>query len=102
TLQHAWFRAAKEIQPHTNGEAAPNGRNVYVTVMWAHKAGADPINDHLWGEGSVSADPLAPNSRTLMWAQPCPEPALVRIVRRGRVARSGPASFHVTSGRDGR
>jgi hypothetical protein len=69
TIQDAWFRAAKEIQPHTNGEAAPNGPNVYVTVMWAHKASADPIDDHLWGEGSVSADPVAPNSRTLMWAQ---------------------------------
>jgi hypothetical protein len=69
TIQHAWFRAAREIQPHTNDEAAPDGPNVYVTVMWAHKAGADPINDHLWGVGGVSADPLAPNSRTLMWSQ---------------------------------
>jgi hypothetical protein len=69
TIQDAWFRAAKEIQPHSNGEAAPDGPNVYVTVMWAHKSGADPIEDHLWGEGSVSADPLAPNSRTLMWSQ---------------------------------
>ena len=52
-----------------NDEAAPDGPNVYVTVMWAHKAGADPINDHLWEVGGVSADPLAPNSRTLMWSQ---------------------------------
>jgi hypothetical protein len=31
TIQHAWFRAAKGDQPHTNGEGAPNGPNVYVT-----------------------------------------------------------------------
>ena len=46
---HAWFRATKESS-RTPTARPPNGPNV-VTVMWGHKAGADPINDHLWASG---------------------------------------------------
>lgn len=67
TLINSWFRAAKEIQPSTNGAAAPNGPDVYVGAMWAGKAGADPFNDHAWGHGSVSADPTNPTSLAAMW-----------------------------------
>ncbi len=67
TLVNAWFRTAKEIQPSTNGEAAPDGPNVYVGAMWAGKGAIDPINDHAWDYGSVSADPTSPEWYAAMW-----------------------------------
>jgi hypothetical protein len=67
TLINSWFRAAKEIQPATNGYGAPDGPNIYVGAMWASKVGANPVNDHAWGHGSVSADPTNPTGLSAMW-----------------------------------
>jgi hypothetical protein len=66
-LIDAWFRTAQEIQPSTNGEKAPDGPDVWVGAMWVTKAGADPRSDHLWGHGSVSADPTNPSTLVCMW-----------------------------------
>ena len=63
----AWFRTAKEVQPATNGESAPDGPDVWVGAMWVTKAGADPSGDHIWGHGSVSADPTSPTTLVCMW-----------------------------------
>jgi hypothetical protein len=67
TLIDAWFRAAKEIQPSTNGASAPDGPDVYVGAMWVGRDGIDPFNDHAWGFGSVSADPTSPTWYAAMW-----------------------------------
>lgn len=67
TLKDAWFRTAKEIQPATNGASAPDGPTVWVGLMWATKSGIDPINDHAWSHGSVSADPSSPTGLACMW-----------------------------------
>ena len=65
----AWFRTAWEIQPATNGFAAPDGPVVYVTAMYAHDGNHSTRNDHIWGFGSVAADPpTSGQSRTLMWS----------------------------------
>jgi hypothetical protein len=67
-LIDAWFRTAKEIQPSTNGAAAPDGPNIYVGAMYAYRSGTtSPRNDHLWGHGSVAADSPNPNVRVCMW-----------------------------------
>jgi hypothetical protein len=66
-LIDAWFRTAQEIQPSTNGSAAPDGPDVWVGAMYVTKAGADPRFDHLWGHGSVSADPTSPTTLVCMW-----------------------------------
>lgn len=63
----AWFRTAKEVQPATNGESAPDGPDVWVGAMWVTKAGVDPSGDHIWGHGSVSADPTSPSTLVCMW-----------------------------------
>jgi hypothetical protein len=70
TVINAWFRAAKEIQPSTNGAAPPDGPTVWVGVMYVGKSGADPGNDHIWGHGSVSADPTSPTYYVAIWS-PC-------------------------------
>jgi hypothetical protein len=62
TVANAWFRAAKEIQPSTNGASAPDGPTVWVGMMWVGRDGIDPIGDHAWSHGSVSADPTSPSS----------------------------------------
>jgi len=67
TLIDAWFRTAKEIQPATNGYGAPDGPNIYVGAMWVGKSGADPVSDHAWDYGSVSADPTSPTFLACMW-----------------------------------
>jgi Family of unknown function (DUF6345) len=67
TVKDAWFRAAKEIQPSTNGVAAPDGPTVWVGTMWAGVGGIDPIDDHAWSHGSVSADPTSPTLMACMW-----------------------------------
>jgi hypothetical protein len=67
TLVDAWFRAGKEIQPSTNGYGAPFGPTVYVGAMWVGGNGIDPINDHAWDFGSVSADPVLPSWIAAMW-----------------------------------
>jgi hypothetical protein len=67
TVKDAWFRAAKEIQPATNGASAPDGPTVWVGTMWVGRSGVDPINDHAWSHGSVSADPTSPTFLACMW-----------------------------------
>jgi hypothetical protein len=67
TIVNSWFRAAREIQPATNGAAAPDGPRIWVGAMWVGKNGVDPINDHAWDFGSVSADPTAPTWLAAMW-----------------------------------
>jgi hypothetical protein len=67
TVKDAWFRAAKEIQPSTNGAGAPDGPTVWVGTMWAGRSGVDPIGDHAWSHGSVSADPTSPTFLACMW-----------------------------------
>ena len=66
-LIDAWFRAAQEIQPSTNGADPPDGPDVWVGAMYVTKPGADPRSDHLWGHGSVSADPTSPTTLVCMW-----------------------------------
>jgi hypothetical protein len=71
TLVNAWFRTAQEIQPSDNGYSAPDGPIVYVGAMWVGKSGEpDPVNDHLWGYGSVAPDPRSPDFLACMWV-PC-------------------------------
>ena len=71
TLINAWFRTAQEIQPSENGYEAPYGKIIYAGAMWAHKSGQpSPVNDHLWGYGSVAPDPTNPDGFTCMWV-PC-------------------------------
>ena len=47
----AWFRAAQEIPPSTNGQSTPDGPTVWVGAMYVTKPGADPRQDHIWGRG---------------------------------------------------
>jgi hypothetical protein len=67
TVINSWFRAAREIQPATNGAAAPDGPTIWVGAMWVGKDGVDPVNDHAWDFGSVSADPTSPTWLAAMW-----------------------------------
>jgi Family of unknown function (DUF6345) len=67
TLIDAWFRTAKEIQPSNNGWSAPFGPIIYVGAMWVGRDGIDPVNDHAWDFGSVSADPTSPTWLAAMW-----------------------------------
>ena len=50
-----------------NGESAPDGPDVWVGAMWVTKPGVDPSGDHIWGHGSVSADPTSPSHLVCMW-----------------------------------
>jgi hypothetical protein len=67
TVKDAWLSAAKEVQPATNGESAPDGPTVWAGVMWVGKNSVDPINDHAWSHGSVSSDPTSPTFLACMW-----------------------------------
>lgn len=67
TLIDAWFRAAREIQPATNGFEAPDGPTIWVGAMWVGRDGIDPVHDHAWGHGSVSPDPTNPTWLACMW-----------------------------------
>jgi hypothetical protein len=68
TLVEAWFRAATEVQPATNGASPPNGPDIWVGAVWPYKGGVAPVeNDHLWGHGSVSADIHDPDGYVAMW-----------------------------------
>lgn len=70
TVIDSWFRAAKEIQPSSNGWAPPYGPEVWVGAMYAYKSGTtSPYNDHLWGYGSVAPDPINPNVYVAMWSR---------------------------------
>lgn len=66
-LIDAWFRTAQEVQPSSNGESAPNGPDVWVGAMYVTKEGVDPRFDHLWGRGSVAADPRSPEMLVCIW-----------------------------------
>lgn len=69
TVIDAWFRAAWEIQPSTNGYAAPNGSTIFVTAMYASNSSNDTRNDRIWGTGTTVGDSNAPNqTRWLMWS----------------------------------
>jgi hypothetical protein len=71
TIVNAWFRTAQEIQPSDNGAGAPDGPIVYVGAMWVGKSGeSDPVNDHIWGYGSVAPDPKNFDFLACMWV-PC-------------------------------
>ncbi len=64
----AWFRAAREIQPSTNGASPPNGPDIWVGAMYVYRNGeTSPRNDHIWKHGSVAPDPTSPNVRVCMW-----------------------------------
>ena len=67
TLIDAWFRAAREIQPASNGSSAPDGPTIWVGALWVGQQGIDPVHDHAWDFGSVSADPTAPTWWAAMW-----------------------------------
>jgi hypothetical protein len=70
TIIDAWFRAAKEIQPSTNGANAPDGPDIYVGVVYAYKSGnTSPGNDHIWGRGTVAPDPKNPNIFVAIWTK---------------------------------
>jgi hypothetical protein len=70
TVIDAWFRAAKEIQPSTNGYGAPDGPDIYVGVVYAYRSGTtSPQNDHIWGRGSVATDPTSPNVFVAIWSR---------------------------------
>lgn len=65
----AWFRAAWEIQPSTNGWPAPDGPVVFVTAMYAHMGDHATRNDHIWGTGTTVNDPVgAGQQRHLLWS----------------------------------
>jgi hypothetical protein len=68
TIINAWFRAAREIQPSTNGWTAPDGPTIWVGVMYVYRSGTtSPGNDHIWGHGSVAPDPTSPNIKVAIW-----------------------------------
>jgi hypothetical protein len=66
-LIDAWLRTGQEIQPSTNGSNPPDGPDVWVGAMYVIKGSDDPGQDHLWGHGSVSADPRAPDTLVAVW-----------------------------------
>jgi Family of unknown function (DUF6345) len=66
-LIDSWFRTGREIQPSTNGVGAPDGPDVWVGAMYVVNSGANPRSDHLWGHGTVSADPTNPTVQVCMW-----------------------------------
>lgn len=65
----AWFRTAQEIQPATNGEAAPDGPTIFVTVMYAHNGDHCARNEKIHGVGPSCADVRgAGQQRHLIWS----------------------------------
>lgn len=65
----AWFRAAQEIQPATNGYSPPNGDAVIVTAMWAHDGDHCARNERIHGFGSTCADVRGRDQkRYLLWS----------------------------------
>ena len=60
TVRASWFRAAIGSQPA--------GQGVWVGALWGISPGANPGNDHIWGHGSVSADPKSPTTWIAMWS----------------------------------
>ncbi len=71
TLINAWFRAAQEVQPATNDyNDEINGPEIWVGVMYAERSGQpSPVNDHIWGHGSVAPDPTSPTTLAAMWTR---------------------------------
>lgn len=69
TLMHAWFRTGLQVQGcGENGVLPPNGPDMWVGALWASSPGINPANDHLWGHGPVSADPVSPTRFSAMWS----------------------------------
>lgn len=68
-LIDAWFRAARETQPGTNGYPAPDGPTVYVGAMYVESSRArSPAADHLHRRGPVASDPVDPDVYVAMWS----------------------------------
>ena len=57
TVKSSWFRAALNTQ----------SSGVWAAALWGASPGADPGYDHIWGQGSVSPDPVSPNTWYAMW-----------------------------------
>ncbi|MGH3655939.1 MAG: DUF6345 domain-containing protein [Micromonosporaceae bacterium] len=66
-LIDAWLRTGQEVQPSTNGAPAPYGPEVWVGAVYVIGSGNDPRDDHLWGHGSVSGEPLNPGTSIALW-----------------------------------
>jgi hypothetical protein len=65
----AWFRTAWEVQPSTNGYAAPWGPTVYVTAMYAHNGSHCQRNERLYGMGATCPSVVgATQQRWFMWS----------------------------------
>lgn len=69
TVIDSWFRAAREVQPSTNGWSCPYGPQVYAAALVPYRGTISAENDHLWGCGSVSADIPNPDKFWLIWTQ---------------------------------
>jgi hypothetical protein len=68
-LIDAWFRAARETQPGTNGYPAPDGPTVYVGAMYVQRSEArSPADDHLHRHGPVASDPVNPDVYVAIWS----------------------------------
>ncbi|MFI6324355.1 DUF6345 domain-containing protein [Nonomuraea sp. NPDC050556] len=63
----AWLRMGREIQATHNDKCPPDGPIRWVGAVWPEETGANPVDDHLWGFGSVSADPVLRNAFVAMW-----------------------------------
>jgi hypothetical protein len=68
TIIDAWLRTAREVQPSTNREEAPNGPRIWVGVMYGYSSEAtNPHFDHIWGRGSVAMDTPYPEFLVAIW-----------------------------------
>lgn len=65
----SWFRAAREVQPTCNTYPKPYGKKIYAGVIYAEQESArtNVRDDHLWGIGTVSADPKPPDVLYALW-----------------------------------
>ncbi|TMR24989.1 hypothetical protein ETD86_02410 [Nonomuraea turkmeniaca] len=63
----AWLRTGREIQKTTNTKCPPQGPVIWAGAMWVEGGGASPVDDHLWGFGSVSPDPVTRDAVVAMW-----------------------------------
>ena len=70
TLRQAWFRAAQEIQPSTNGYGDPYGPDVYAAAYYVGNSTSNTADDHLWGRGTVGPDIRNSSYRSCVYS-PC-------------------------------
>jgi len=65
----AWFRAAEEVQPATNGYSNPDGPTIYVTAIYAHDGSGSMRYDRIWGTGTTYGDARTPDqTRVFIWS----------------------------------